>query len=141
MNWSKLIWAAIVVFVALVITDLIIHLVLLKGMYQNLAAAGIFRPWDSMMCYWWVILITMLAYAFFFTFIFVKGYEGKGMAEALRYAIYITLFICFVFSFIQFVLYEVPYGLAWLWIVLGFVQNLIMAILAALIYKPKAAAA
>lgn len=141
MNWSKLIWAAVVAFIALIITDLIIHMVLLKGMYQQFSAAGIFRPWDQLMCYWWVILIITAVYAFFFTFIFVKGYEGKGIAEAIRYAIYVTLFVCFFCSFIQFVLYNLPYGVNWLWILLGFIQNLIMAILVSLIYKPKAAAA
>jgi hypothetical protein len=137
MNWSKLIWAAIVAFIALIITDVIIHLILLQGTYQDLGNFGIFQTWDVIMSYWWVLLITSAVYSFFFAFIFAKGYEGKGIAEIIRYAIYVTLFFCFVTCFNQFVFYGVPYGIVWLWIVIGFIQNLIMAIFVGLIYRPK----
>lgn len=137
MNWWRFFWAAIVVFVTLVITSVIIHVYILGGIYEDLSTLGIFRQQEVITSYVWVLLITMVVYAFFFTLIFVEGYKGKGIAEAIRYAIYITLFFCFVTSFNQLVFYGVPYGLTWLWIVIGFIQNLIMAIFTVLIYKPK----
>lgn len=141
MNWSRFIWAAVVVFVTLVVTGIIIHVLIFRGAYENLSAMGIFQPQNLMMSYFWVELITAAVYAFFFTLIFIEGYKGRGYIEAVRFAIYITLFFWFVTSFDQFVFYGLPYGIVWLWIIAGFIQNLIMAILAVLIYKPKAAAA
>ena len=141
MNWARFFWSAIVVFVTLIITTVIIHLFILGGVYGDLSTQGIFRPSEVISSYWWVFLITMAFYSFFFTLIFVEGYKGKGIGEAIRFAIYITLFFCFVVAFDELVLYGLPYGLTWLWIIFGFIQNLIMAIFIVLIYKPKAVTA
>lgn len=55
----------------------------------------------------------MAVFAFFFTFIFAKGYEGKGVIEGIRYGIYNTLFTSSVSSFGQFIIYPIPYAVVW----------------------------
>jgi ABC-type multidrug transport system permease subunit len=96
-----------------------------------------FRPEDEMTGYMWVMFVTGAVFSFFFTFIFAKGYEGKGVAEGFRYGIYIGLFYGYVTAFDQFVVYPIPYSLAWIWAITGIVQTIVLGIVAALIYKPK----
>jgi hypothetical protein len=137
MNCKKLITAAAAVFVALILTELLFHTICLKDIYDSLAGIGPFRPYADIMGYTWVMIVQGLIYSFFFVFIFARGYEGRGLMEGVRFAIYITLFFNVVMAYMQFVLYAIPYYLVWYWILMGFVQNLIYGILAALIYKPK----
>ena len=53
--------------------------------------------------------------------------------------IIMALLIFFVGSFDQFVTYPIPYFLVWYWIIAGFVQSVLLGIIAALVYRPKAA--
>ncbi|MEE9555605.1 MAG: hypothetical protein V3W18_15060 [candidate division Zixibacteria bacterium] len=139
MDFKKVIIATIVVFIALVVTELIIHSGILGGSYGPLAEQGVFRPDDQMKSYMWVMIINGLVFSFFFVFIFAKGYEGKGCAEGIRYGIYIGFFWIFVNSFNSFAIYQIPYSLVWYWIIFGFIQTIIYGIIASLIYKPKTA--
>lgn len=139
MNWNKVIFSAVAVFIALIVTELIVHSAILAGVYENLAVNGVMRPADSIMSYIWVMIITGIVFSFFFAFIFARGYEGKGIMEGIRFGIYIGFFWIFVNAFNSFVIYPISYALTWYWIILGFVQTIIFGILAALIYKPKTA--
>jgi hypothetical protein len=139
MDFKKVVFAAIAVFVALVITELIIHSGILSGVYSTLAEQGAMRPSDQISSYMWVLIVTGLVFSFFFAFIFAKGYEGRGVAEGIRYGIYIGFFWIFVNAFNSFAIYPITYAITWYWIILGFIQTIIFGILAALIYKPKAA--
>jgi ABC-type multidrug transport system permease subunit len=141
MNWKRLWLTALVVFIAGLITNFIIHWVILGGYYSRPDVAAAFRPLAQMNSYWWVMFITWAVFSFFFTFIFAKGYEGRGLGEGIRYGIIITFFYYYVAAFDQFVSYPIPYALVWIWIVAGIIQALIFGILAALTYKPKGAPA
>ena len=141
MNWKKLILAAVLIFGAMIITEFIIHVGILGSCYEPREEKGIFRPESDIMGYIWVKLIIGAVYSFFFMFIFVKGYEGRGLMEGIRYGIYITLFFNFTMAFMQYVLYGIPYSIVWSWIISGLIQNVIFGTIAALIYKPETAAA
>ena len=137
MNWKKFWLAALVVYIVLAITELIIHALILKGLYVLPA----FRAEAEMGGFLWVFWVIGIVFSFFFTFIFAKGYEGRGCLEGIRYGFYIGLLFCFTAAFMQFVMYDIPYSLVWYWIILGIIQMILCGIAAALIYKPKAAAA
>lgn len=139
MNWSKVLIAALIVFIALVITELLVHVVFLSGIYESLSMQGVLRAKSQIMSYIWVMIIIGLVYSFFFVFIFAKGYEGKGIMEGIRFGIYIGFFWIFVNAFNSFAIFPIPYSLTWYWIIFGFIQTIIFGILAALIYKPKTA--
>ncbi|MCK4656892.1 MAG: hypothetical protein KAT85_07650 [candidate division Zixibacteria bacterium] len=139
MNWKRLSLAAVLVFVALIVTELIIHLVILKGCYEPLQESGIFGSQERMSSYMWVKILIGAVFAYMFVFIFARGYEGRGLMEGVRYGIYITLFFNFVMAYLQFVLYEIPYSLVWSWIISGLVQNIIFGLIAAAVYKKETA--
>jgi hypothetical protein len=139
MNWKRLSLAAVLVFVALIVTELIIHLVILKGCYEPLQESGIFGSQERMSSYMWVKILIGAVFAYMFVFIFARGYEGRGLMEGVRYGIYITLFFNFVMAYLQFVLYGIPYSLVWYWIISGLVQNIIFGLIAAAVYKKETA--
>jgi ABC-type multidrug transport system permease subunit len=140
MNWKKLWIAFLLVFVAYLATNMLIHTVILGDTYLKPDIQNSMRSEAEMGKYFWVRIVTMLVFSFFFTYIFAKGYERKGLMEGIRYGLIITLFYFFVTCFDQFVTYPIPYFIVWYWIIAGLVQAVIMGIIAALVYKPKSAA-
>jgi len=139
MNWKKFWPAAILVYLAYAATTLVIHSVILGGYYMRPDVLSAIRPEAEINTYAWVRFLTMAVFAFFFTFIFAKGREGKGVMEGIRFGIYIALFTFFVASFEQFIIYPIPYAVVWYWIIAGLVQSVLMGLIAALVYKTKAA--
>lgn len=139
MNWKRLWIAFLLVFVAYFATTWFIHSVILGGTYMKPDIQTLFRPEAEMSSFFWVRIVTMLVFSFFFTFIFAKGCEQKGLMEGVRYGLVIAIFYFFVTNFEQFIIYSVPYFLVWYWIVAGLVQAVILGVIAALAYKPKSA--
>lgn len=140
MNVKKLIVAFVVVFILLEATNFLVNSVILMSTYAKPEISKIFRPIAELEALMWRMWIADLVYSFFFVFIFVKGYESKGIMEGVRYGIYIGIFIQFMAAVAQNVVYPVPAYLAAQWFIYGLIQSVIFGIAAALIYKPKAAA-
>lgn len=139
MNKPRLFIAFIVVFVLLELTGYLINQVLLMSAYEGLK--NVFRPFDEMMSKMWIMYVVDIVWSFFFVFIFVKGYENKGVMEGIRYGVYMGLFVSLIAAYAQYVVYPLPYSLALQWFIYGLIQQIIFGVAAALIYKPKAAAA
>lgn len=140
MNKQKFWIAFIVIFIVLEVTNFLIHGTLLSSTYQSEGIKEIFRNTEEMESKMWIMWVTDIIWAFFFTFIFVKGYENKGLIEGVKYGIYMGIFVSLVFSYQSFVVYPLPYSLVFQWFIYGFIQCIILGLLAALIYKPKPAA-
>jgi hypothetical protein len=100
----------------------------------------VFRPEEEMMGKMWVMWVADLVWSFFFVFIFVKGYQNRGIMEGIRYGIYIGLFFSFVYAYGSYTMYPLPYSLILQWFLIGLVQTIILGIVTAVIYKPKEAA-
>jgi len=135
MNRKRFILASIVVFVVYEITNWIVHSLILSGVYQRLQS--LWRP--DMMDKMWIMYVTAFIFSFLFVYIFTKGYEGKGVAEGFRYGLYIGLLMNIVGMFNQYAVYSVPLNLTIQWFIYGMIQFIIIGIVTALIYRPKAA--
>lgn len=129
--------AVIAVFIILEVTSFLVHSIILSKTYEGLA--NVFRPMEEMNSRMWRMWIADLVWSFFFVFIFIKGYQNKGILEGIRYGIYIAMFMNFVAAVAQNVVYPVPYTLALQWFIYGFIQSILLGVVTALIYKPKAA--
>ncbi len=140
MNTKKLVTAFVVVFILLEVTNYLVNVVILSSTYSNPEISKIFRPMAEMDAKMWMMWIADLVYSFFFVFIFVKGYENKGIMEGVRYGIYIGIFIQFMAAVAQHVVYPLPASLAVQWFIYGLIESVIFGVAAAMIYKPKTAA-
>ncbi len=141
MNAKRFWIAVLVIFVLIELTSYIIHVAILGSTYQSEELKSVFRPMEEMEAKMWIMYVTDFIWAFFFTFIFVRGYENKGIMEGLRYGFYMGIFVSLVFSYQSYVIYPIPdYSLVFQWFIFGLIQCLISGLTAALIYKPKPAA-
>ncbi len=137
MNQKKFWIAFIVIFVVYEITNFIVHGLILGPAYMNDDVAPLFRPQEVLESTSWLRLFTELVWSFFFIFIFVKGYENKGILEGVKFGIYIGLFYSFVWAYQSYWMYPMPYSLALEWFIFGLIQCVILGIIAAMVYKPK----
>ena len=139
MNTKKFLTAFVVVFVLLEITNYLIHGVILSSTYAEEGVKQVFRATEEMQSKMWIMWVADLVWSFFFVFIFVKGYQNKGIMEGIRYGVYIGIFVSFVFAYQSFAMLPLPYSLTFEWFIAGLIQCVIIGIVAAVIYKPKEA--
>ena len=132
MNVKRFIIASIVVFLAFEIIDAIIHAGILSKTYESM---NIWRP--DMMSKMWIMHLGTFILAFLFTYIFIKGYENKGIAEGARYGVIIGLFANIPYAFYSYATYPLPFSLCLLWFIYGMIEFIICGLIAAAIYKPR----
>ena len=133
MNVKRFVVAVIVVFIVFQIFDFIVHGIILAPTYTTLKS--VWRP--DMMSKMWIMYITSFILSLLFVYIFIKGYEARGIGEGIRYGLLIGLFMNVVGAFNQYVIYPIPFSLALQWLIYGMIEFIICGIIAALIYKPK----
>jgi len=132
MNGKRLIIATLAVFIAFQAMDYLIHNVILMSAYE--ATTKLWRP--EMMSLMWIMLLTGIFLSFMFVFIFVKGYEGKGLTEGLRYGLIMGLFMNVPAAFNQYVVYPLPLSLTLQWLVYGLTEFIVAGVIAAAVYRP-----
>lgn len=131
MNTKRFILAGIAVFVVIQAVDWLVHGVFLAGWYEELKS--IWRA--DMMDIMWLMTLGSLFFSFMFVFIFVKGYENKGIMEGIRYGLYVGLLIMVSGMLGQYVMYPIPLGMALIWLAYGIVEMIIAGAVAAAIYR------
>jgi len=135
MNKKRWLVASVGVYVAFMILGYIIDGIILKGQYQ--ATAALWRPAAEMKT--WISWITTAIFSLLFVYIFIKGYEGKGILEGVRYGLWIGLLITIPTSYSLYAAMPIPYSLAFWWWVLGTIEIIICGVVAAWLYKPAVA--
>jgi hypothetical protein len=135
---NKKLWLGFVaLFVSVFVLDYLVNNLLMMKEYME--TPQLWRPEAEMK--FGVILVAQVFFAFFFTFIFSKGYEGKGLMEGLRYGLYVSLMMNVPAAYMTYATMPVPYMLALKWFLYGTVQYLIYGAILAMIYGTKPAGA
>lgn len=135
---NKKVWiGAVVVFVLISVLGFVIHGVLLTSTYETMTS--MMRPMAEMKM--WIIYVVNAIVAYFFTLIFSKGYENKGIAEGIRYGTYVGLIVALPMGYGTYASMPVPYSLALQWFLYGLVEYIICGVALALVFKPKEQAA
>ena len=132
---TKKFWMAfIAVFITGVILNMIIYGVALGSAFSSLPV------WRAdMKSLQWIYMVISLVGSFFFTLIFSKGYEGKGIAEGMRYGLYTGIWLSIGMAYGTYGMVAVPFGLTLEWFVLGVLSYIVMGIVASLVYGKKRA--
>lgn len=135
---NKKVWVGFVaVFVVTQILDYIVNMVILDSVYKSVAQ--LWRPEAEMKI--WIFVVVGLFFSFFFTLIFSKGYEGKGIMEGVRYGLYVGLMVALPWAYGSYAMMPIPYSLALQWFLYGTVEYIIAGIVLALIFAKKEAPA
>jgi len=135
-NIKRFVAASLAVFVVSQILEFLVHGVILKATYESLK--HLWRP--DMESKMWIMYLVGFITSFLFTYIFVKGYEGKGILEGVRFGVIIGLFTSIPMAYGTYVMIAIPYSLALQWFIYGMVETIVMGIVVALVYKPAASA-
>jgi hypothetical protein len=134
---DKKFWTGfVVVFVAMEIMMFLIHGVILGSAYQ--ATKSVWRP--DMMSLMWIYHVLAVIGAFFFTFVFSKGYEGKGVMEGARYGLYMGIWMSSGMAYGSYAMINIPYSLALQWFIYGVIEYIIYGVMLALVYGKQATA-
>ena len=132
----KKVWIGfIVVFILMLIVGYIVDTLIMGSTYESLKS--LWRP--DMESKMWIFYVVMVFQAFFFSFIFSKGYEGKGIAEGVRYGLYIGIWMSVGMAYGTYAMIAIPYSLALQWFIYGVIQYVIYGIALALVFGKKAA--
>jgi len=134
MNWKRFFVASAVVYVVVQAMEFVINELFMKG--ANELLKSLWRP--NMMSRMWVMYVVGVLIALLFTYIFIKGREGKGIAEGVRYGIIIWLFFNVPMNVSMWVMLPIPYIIILRWMLFGLLEMLVAGILVAVIYKPLA---
>lgn len=136
---KKLIIAAVVAYVWLMLTNFLIHGLWLMSEYA--AIPDTWRPMAQMQQKMWIMWVGQLIFAAMFAYIYKRGAEKKPWAgQGLRYGILTTFFTVIPYSLTEYVIYRVPHMLAVKWMCAGAVQLILAGLLVAAIQKEPASA-
>jgi hypothetical protein len=112
----------------------LIHGVILQSTYE--ATKDVWRAdMESLM---WIYHVLAIIGAFFLTLIFSKGYEGKGIAEGVRYGLYIGIWMSSGMAYGSYSMINIPYSLALQWFFYGLIEYVIYGIILAMVYGKQA---
>lgn len=132
MNMKKFSITVVAVLVVTMVTNFVIHQVLLKDMYA--ATASLWRPEAEMQGLMHYMLLGQLVTAIAFAWIFIHGYKGTGIMEGVRYGLLMGLFQAGG-NMIMYVVAPYTCALVTAWTVAGFVQSVLVGVVASFTYK------
>lgn len=133
---KKILIGFVAVFVTLEVLDAVIHAGILGGTYASMQHT--WRP--DMMAKLWILHFVRLATAFFFTYVFSKGYEGKGIMEGVRYGFYLGVIVSSGFAFGTYSMFDIGKGLALQWFFYSLIEYIIAGVVVSLVFGQKVAA-
>jgi hypothetical protein len=132
MNVKRYLAATLAVFVVSVALGYLVNGVLLQSTYASIH--GVWRP--DILSKMWINAVNDFILSFVFVYLFVKGYEGRGIMEGVRFGLLMGLIFAVPAAYGAYVIIPIPYYLALEWFLYGMAQTVIIGIVAAAIYKP-----
>ena len=135
MNFARYVWGSIAVFVYIFFIEWIFHGLIMKAAYSE--HMELLRPESEATAYFIWMLLGFLILAFGFCFIFVKGYEGKGCAEGMRFGFYVALAFSVPTSLINYAVFPLPGNWIIAWLIGYPIIFMFAGAIIATIYKPK----
>lgn len=139
MNVGRYVLGSIVVFIYFFVYEWIFHGVIGKGWYSEYSQ--LMRPdMESGMFMFWMI-VGLLLLAFGFCFIFIKGYENRGIGEGFRYGLYVGIAFSVSYTLIEYGVLPLPATWVVAWIIGYTIMMILAGIIFAAIYRPPTAAA
>ncbi len=135
MNTKRWLLASLAVVVVLFVLEMIIHGVLLAGLYQK--TAQVWRPQSEMAGLMWLMWLGYVIFAPVFAFIYTKGYEtGKGgFGQGLRFGVIMALLLSPMQTLGWYSVLPIPVILAIYWFLAGMVIITASGIAVGLIYR------
>jgi len=123
-----------VVFVVIAVLEFLFMTTLLAGDFA--ATPNLWRPEAEMKV--WLFYVVYAFTAFFFTLIFSKGYEGKGLAEGARFGFYAGMLMAVPMAYGSYASMPITYSLALKWFLIGLVEYVAAGVAVAAVFGKRA---
>jgi len=133
-NRKKYIIASVVVALVAYAFDFIVHVLILADAYK--ANEALFGSMDQMMKYIWLNPIAYFSLSFALGFIFIKGYENRGIMEGVRFGLLTGILMHVPRFCFEVMYYPYPKIFDVSNLVFGLIIFVILGIVFSLIYKP-----
>lgn len=137
-NKPKFLLTVLATFVFIFLFSWLYHGQLLMGVYEQ--HAHVWRPMEEMQNFMAFCLAQKILIALFSVWLFIGGYEGKGLGEGLRFGLVLGLLIG-VLHFGGYIFLPISLDLALLWLLGGVLEGIGIGLIAALLYRAPAAPA
>jgi hypothetical protein len=134
-------WAGAIVaaFAVIVVTNWLVHGILLRADYQAMALS--FRPVPLIRARMWIVLVGLAVFSVAFVYIYVRGVEAKPwLGQGIRYGILAWLLTVVPASLAEFVTMYLPHPLVLRWIGYGLLQLVVTGLAVAAIVGERPAA-
>ena len=134
MNIRRYIFASLAVFVFMSSFEWVFHGGVMRDWY--IRTAPLWRSEAEMAIYLPFLLAGQMLFAFVFSYIFIKGYENKGLMEGVRFGLWIGL-LTLSGMLISYAVSPYPADMVCAWVMGAFIELVIAGGIAALLYKSK----
>jgi len=123
--------AVIVIFIAFVAMDFVLHGVILEPYYAE--SSDLWRPQDQMMV--WLIWVVVLVGAAAFVYVYDRFFAAKGMKTAVVYGLVFGLGSGIGMAYGTYAVMPIPYAIALGWFLGTVVEALVAGVLLGAIVK------
>ena len=135
MNAGRYVLGSVVVALYFYLYEWLLHGIIMSKSYNE--QMGLFRPDIESGIFLFWMLLGLVIMAFGFCFIFLKGYENKGIGEGFRYGLYVGLAFAVTNVLIEYSVFPFPGSWVISWIIGYMIMMILAGIIFAAIYKPK----
>jgi hypothetical protein len=132
MNFKKWLLASIVIWVLCFILDWIIHGGILMGYYT--ATAEHWLAESEMGARMWAMILGQLLFALLFCAIYTKGIREGGLAEGIRYGLWIGILLNLPVYFTRWSVEALPGAYLFLSSLFGFIATVILGGILGVVY-------
>jgi len=96
MNTGKYVVASVVAAVWMLLYGFVMNTIVLKDFWASMALSeGMMRPENEQVM--WAIVVSCLAQALALGYVFIRGYENRGVGEGFRFGLLVAWFIAAVY--------------------------------------------
>ena len=137
MNTGRYLIGSLVVFVYLFLIEWVFHSFIMGSYYEQ--SIELLRSEETGSSYFFWMIAGFLILAFGFCYIFLKGYENKGICEGMRFGLYVGITFSVSTSLINYAVF--PYPGSWVigWVIGETIILVLAGAIMAILYKPKVA--
>lgn len=133
--YNKTFWLGfLVIYVVWQVIGYLTHNVLLAEHYALLTDT--FRPPAEIEDNMWLLWVSSAIMLYLFCQIFTAGYQGKGVAEGMRFGLLLGLFLSVPSAIDSYVIYPITPAIAGIWFMTGVIGFVIVGAIFAAIYRP-----
>ncbi len=132
MNFKKWLLASLIVWILVFLLDLLIHGTILMGYYEQTADRWLSQ--SEMGARMWAMILGQLLFSLLFCAIYTKGLREGGLAEGIRYGLWIGLLLNLPVFFIRWSVEPLPGALLFLQSLFGLIATVIVGGVLGVVY-------